>query len=143
MIELDRRGEKWLPGEEHISIVYEHEGKPYTYRPDFIVGNRVIEAKPKRLQETEEVLRKKRAAEEYCAKRGMTYEFVDQGVRLNMFIRQWLFGQIVFLPKFNRKMVAWAFNLKAYSLNPNYIEEEDGPMTEFETEWLASLGEAV
>lgn len=83
MLQLDREGKSWKTGETVESIityVNPYTGKLGTYRPDFIVDDtRMVECKPKNLQGTVMVKTKAQAAREFCAQRGMTYEFVDPG----------------------------------------------------------------
>lgn len=83
MLQLDTDGKCWQTGETAdfiIEYVNPYTKKLGTYRPDFIVdGMRMIECKPTNLQGTVIVQTKARAAREFCAQRGMTYEFVDPG----------------------------------------------------------------
>lgn len=65
---------------EHIRIEYEYNNSARTYRPDFILGTRVIEIKPKKLHNTSLIQAKADAAKKHCASLGMTYELLDQEI---------------------------------------------------------------
>lgn len=75
MIELDCSGVE-LKSAEHLSIPYCYGGEVRTYHPDFIVGTRIIEIKPKRLQKSPDVQAKKRGAEIFCLEKGFSYEMI-------------------------------------------------------------------
>lgn len=78
MVNLDKEGIKWRSAEK-IGITYttDWDGLERTYHPDFIVGNRLVEIKPKRLHGSRTVQLKKKAAEEYCSKNNLVYELID------------------------------------------------------------------
>lgn len=74
---IEANGWDWLSAEsESIRIGYSDDlGRERTYTPDFLVcGTRLVEVKPRCHQSLPLVLRKKAAAEIYCAERGWTYE---------------------------------------------------------------------
>lgn len=75
MIQLDCSGVEWKSA-EHLSIPYCYGGEIWTYHPDFIVGTRIIEIKPKRLQKSPDVQAKKRGAEIFCLEKGFSYEMI-------------------------------------------------------------------
>ena len=52
-------------------------GTNRTYSPDFLIGNKLIEIKPLRLQNTPLILAKTSAAEKYCMENNLIYEIVD------------------------------------------------------------------
>ena len=79
LVNMDNENIKWTPGEK-ISIRYQVEGKERTYRPDFIIGNRMIEIKPIRLQKSPSVQTKAEAAKRYCEAHGMVYELIDVAI---------------------------------------------------------------
>jgi DNA-directed RNA polymerase subunit RPC12/RpoP len=62
---------------ESLLIPYYYNNLDYTYRPDFIIGNRIIEIKPTRLQKDLEVVAKKEAAERYCKLNNLFYQILD------------------------------------------------------------------
>lgn len=81
MLQLDFEGKCWVTGETFeyaITYVNPYTGALGTYRPDFIIDAvRMVECKPSNLQGTVMVQVKAQAAREFCAQRGMEYEFVD------------------------------------------------------------------
>lgn len=76
MISLDREGLTWSSAEK-IVIPYTMDGKSRTYRPDYLVGNRLVEVKPVRLHKSPNVTAKRLGAEAYCATRNLVYELID------------------------------------------------------------------
>ncbi len=76
MLSMDQAGVKWETGET-LSIPYTFRGAQRTYRPDYIIGKRLVEVKPIRLHKTPLVSAKQAAAATYCASRGLTYELTD------------------------------------------------------------------
>lgn len=78
---LEPSGLVWVTGESHLyNIEYtKYDGTARTYRPDFVVGNKMIEIKPKRLWNTPLITLKREAAEKFCVEKGLTYELVDVG----------------------------------------------------------------
>lgn len=76
MIELDSKGIEWESAEK-IKIPYLINGVERTYRPDYLVGNRVIEIKPVKLHKTLTIEAKAQAATLYCQERGLEYELID------------------------------------------------------------------
>jgi len=79
MIEMEGVGTIWATGET-LHIPYVFNGKDCTYRPDFLIGNRVIEIKPARLHSSPRVSAKHDAATAYCEARGLTYELIDVAI---------------------------------------------------------------
>lgn len=78
-LDSDPDVEKWQK-RHGISIPWiDTHGRKHQYRPDFLVqyagdDKRLIEVKDPRLVTSQEVQRKRRAAETWCARRGMRYE---------------------------------------------------------------------
>lgn len=78
MIEMDEKGIEWKSGEsKDYTIPYTINGKPRTYRPDFIAGNILYEIKPIRLHKSPSVVAKKAAADAFCSTRGLEYRLID------------------------------------------------------------------
>ena len=78
-LEADAEVVKWQK-RHGISIRWiDANGRQSKYRPDFLVeyadGRKtIIEVKDPSKMDSQAILRKRRAAEEWCRKRGMTYE---------------------------------------------------------------------
>ena len=78
-LEADAEVIKWQK-RHGISIRWiDANGRQSNYRPDFLVeytdGRKtIIEVKDPSKMDSQAILRKRRAAEEWCRKRGMTYE---------------------------------------------------------------------
>ena len=70
---------KWMK-KHGISIPWiDSHGRKHQYRPDFLVeevdgAKKLVEVKDPRLIDSQEVQRKRRAAETWCHRRGMRYE---------------------------------------------------------------------
>lgn len=61
-----------------LAIRYEYEGRVRYYLADFLVEEkRLVEIKPKRLQNDPEVLAKAEAAKHFCSKMGLIYEIIS------------------------------------------------------------------
>lgn len=77
MVKLDVEGKAWTHGEK-VTIPYQTpDGNPGTYRPDFIVGNLMIEIKPVKLHASPRVQAKAAGARVYCAANGLEYRLID------------------------------------------------------------------
>jgi hypothetical protein len=77
MVDLDEQKVVWVSGES-LSIPYiDPLGTKRTYRPDFLVGLRMVEIKPTKLKASRVVRLKQAAAETYCVEHGLLYEMVD------------------------------------------------------------------
>lgn len=78
MLRCDDAQTSWESAErKEYTVRYVFMDKEKTYRPDFVVGNELIELKPKRLHTSRLVTTKKLAAEAFCAERGLTYRLID------------------------------------------------------------------
>jgi hypothetical protein len=95
MLGMDKAGVKWVTGEA-LSIPYVFRGTKRTYRPDYIVGARLIEVKPTRLHGTPAVSAKRAGAEAYCAAQGLTYELVDVSIDSAELLSAWSRGLLRF-----------------------------------------------
>jgi len=92
--------EDWSTGETLV-IPYS-EGR--TYRPDFIIGDEVIEIKPQKLHNTPNVMAKAKAAKKYCKKMGKTYKIIDPGMLpLQDMVKLVNSGDVVFQERYNVK----------------------------------------
>jgi hypothetical protein len=106
VLDLESTGQIWTTGEKQkISVPYVSPlGTERTYFPDFIIDNRVVEVKPKRLWTTHLVLAKSKAAIPYFAALGMTYELVDPGkIDDEVVDRLYETAMIKWLPRYEKK----------------------------------------
>ena len=75
---INKNSLDWKPGEGSVRIKYTFfDGTERNYSPDFIIGNKMIEIKPKKLQATPLVQLKAKAASEYCLNNQMEFELID------------------------------------------------------------------
>jgi len=76
---LEQNNLKWTTCESvGIKINYKnYSGYDRTYTPDFIIDNKIIEIKPKRLINSPLVKLKTEAAKKYCLEHGYEYEIID------------------------------------------------------------------
>lgn len=80
MIEvIEKKNQKWETGEKKIIIYYkDYDGTERTYKPDFIIDNKIIvEIKPKKLMETPTNILKKEAAIKYCKEHNLKFKMID------------------------------------------------------------------
>ena len=77
---LDKQNLEWRSCEnDEFCIQYEYNSEKHWYYPDFKVGNKIIEIKPKHMWENPIVLAKALAAREWCKTNGFEYEMIDPG----------------------------------------------------------------
>lgn len=95
MIELDNKEIKWESAEK-IKIPYLLNGVERTYRPDYLVGNKVIEIKPIKLHKTPAIEAKAQAATLYCQKRGLEYKLIDINIDAKAIQEALLLGLVRF-----------------------------------------------
>lgn len=75
---IEKNNLQWESGEKSVfTITWELDGKSKTYHSDFIIGNKMIEIKPKSLWNSAIVKSKREAAEKWCFEKGMVYELID------------------------------------------------------------------
>lgn len=75
---IEKNNLEWDCGEKkQYSVKWTLNGINKTYHSDFIIGNRMIEIKPKSLWNSKNVQLKAIAANDWCSLNGMTYELVD------------------------------------------------------------------
>ena len=108
---IEKNGWKWRTAETaDMSIDYVGiDGNKRTYRADFIINeNTLVEIKPKQLMNTKENEIKKKAAEEFCHKRGLNYEMVDQIVLTFEEVTQLLNeGKIILTKKWETRLIEY------------------------------------
>ena len=105
---LEKTGQKWKSAENNrFSIPYiNYDGAPRTYRPDFIVDEKVlVEVKPKQLMETPTNLLKKEAAIQFCTDNGFEFKMVDvKLLETDQFISLYRDGKVRFNKKYSERM---------------------------------------
>jgi len=77
---IEANHKKWRSAEtKDLAITYTNwDGRPRTYRADFLIDNKyLVECKPIKLFNTPTNKLKRKAAEEFCRKRGMVYRIED------------------------------------------------------------------
>ena len=104
---IERFNLQWVSGESNkYKIEYlDYNGNKRNYFPDFIInGKYIVESKPKKLWNSDNVIRKKEAAILYCKTTGLKYKLVDVG-KLNNDEIKILYQRdlIKFLPRYEIK----------------------------------------
>lgn len=104
---IERFNLNWVSGESNqYKIEYiDYKGNKRNYFPDFIINEKyIIESKPKKLWNSDGVIRKKEAAIKFCEKMGLKYKLVDVGKISDTEIKT-LYdnGLIIFLPRYEEK----------------------------------------
>jgi hypothetical protein len=104
---IERFNLKWDSGEsnQHKIEYIDYKGANRNYFPDFILeGKYVIECKPKKLWNSDNVVRKTEAALKYCEINGLVYKKRDIGVLSNLEIK-YLYenSDIKFLDRYEEK----------------------------------------
>lgn len=103
MVSLENDNETWKTGEAAgLRINYtDWRGRKRTYVPDFLLGLKVFEIKPRKLFHSPSVVIKRTAAEQYCAEHGLEYCLVDPKPLSNEEIRKLRDeGEIKFLDRY-------------------------------------------
>jgi hypothetical protein len=104
---IERFNLKWVSGEsKKYKISYQDfKGNDRNYFPDFIInGKYIVECKPKKLWTSDNVIRKKNAAIEYCLTNDLIYKMVDIGKISDEEIKTLKEnGFIIFLPRYEKK----------------------------------------
>lgn len=104
---IERFKLQWVSGESNTyRIEYlDYNGNKRNYFPDFIINEKyIIESKPKKLWNSDNVLRKKEAALLYCKVRGLKYKLVDVGKLNNDEIKSLYQKDLIkFLPRYEIK----------------------------------------
>ena len=113
---LEKTGQKWESAENNkFSIPYiNYDGIPRTYRPDFIVDEKIlVEVKPKRLMETPINLLKKEAAIQFCKNNGFEFKMVDvKLLETDQFVFLYRKGEVRFNKKYHIRMEQLCQNTK-------------------------------
>lgn len=106
MIDCDEKGIKYESAErKKFEIKYKFNGADRTYKPDFLVGNKLIEIKPIRLHKTPNIIAKKEAAEQFCKRNGLIYELIDQEIDKNKILEQMEIGKVKFEDRYRDKFL--------------------------------------
>lgn len=77
---IERFNLKWESAETNKwKIQYEdYKGTPRNYFPDFVIeGKYIVEIKPKKLWDSDSVIRKRKAGELFCGENGLKYKITD------------------------------------------------------------------
>ena len=106
MLKLDAENISWSSAEKLI-IPYTLEGKNRTYRPDYRVGNRLVEIKPLKLHNSPSVVAKRIGAEIYCASCGLTYEIIDVPIDVRAIEEALTKGLIRFDRDYETRFLNW------------------------------------
>lgn len=112
---LEKFNLKWKIPDKSFRIKYnDYMGQIRTYIPDFVVEEtRLVEIKPKKLQNTPKVLAKRKAAEEFCKNNNMIYEIIDPDQLTNKELFDlYMCGKIKFLNKYDKKFKQYSLELK-------------------------------
>jgi hypothetical protein len=91
-------------------IQYEdYKGQIRNYFPDFIIGGKyIVEIKPKRLWNSDSVIRKREAAELLCEENGLKYKITDiTCISNNKLVTLYSKGLIKFTDKYELKFKEW------------------------------------
>jgi hypothetical protein len=104
---IERFSLKWVSGESNkFRIKYvDYKGNNRNYFPDFIIDDKyIIECKPKKLWNSDGVLRKKEAALNFCEVNKFKYKLVDVGKLTDEEIKKLYSDKLIkFLPKYEIK----------------------------------------
>ncbi len=108
---IEKEGHKWrsLDNTSDFRIKYiDKNGHERSYCPDFLIDDKIIiEIKPKKLQDLDEVVRKENAAILFCQTRSLTYmktdiEIIDFSIIDKMIIEKSVVLTEKSLIKFNK-----------------------------------------
>jgi hypothetical protein len=104
---IERFKFEWVSGEANAwKIKYQdYLGCERNYFPDFILnGKYVIESKPKKLWNSDSVVRKKMSAVTFCESLGIKYKLMDVGVLTRGEVRNlYESGEIKFIERYDKK----------------------------------------
>jgi hypothetical protein len=103
ILTLEESKIEWISGElkEYMMPYLDWDGRPKTYRADFIIPSTktMIEIKPKNLWETPMVKKKREIGKNWCAKNGMTYVLIDSVIDTDLMLAHYKAGHIKWIPK--------------------------------------------
>lgn len=104
---IERFNLSWVSGESNkYKIEYvDFKGNKRNYFPDFIINDKyIVECKPKKLWNTDNVIRKKEAALKYCDINGLKYKMIDIDKLENYEIKSLYENSLItFLPRYEMK----------------------------------------
>jgi len=104
---IERFNLKW-ENAEYIKIPYkDQDNKIKNYLPDFVIENKyLVELKPKKLWNSNTIVRKKEAAILYCNNNGLKYKITHciNPIKIIDIKDKILSGEIVFMERYNEKI---------------------------------------
>lgn len=104
---IERFNLKWENGESNKwKVKYiDYKGDECNYFPDFIINQKyMVESKPKKLWNSDVVIRKKESAIKFCVENNLTYKLVDVGILTNDEIKKLHDNNLlIFLPRYEEK----------------------------------------
>jgi len=104
--EIEKNNLEWKSVETwDFKIIYEDEnGVERNYFADFLIGNRLIEIKPQKLQNTVRNSLKRKAAEEYCKQHSLIYEVMDyEKISFDKMKKLVESNEVIFTSKYQQK----------------------------------------
>jgi len=108
---IERFGFSWESGEKNKWVVKydDYNGIEKNYFSDFILNNRyMVESKPKKLWNSDSVIRKKNGAIKFCEKNNLKYKMVDVGkLKFNQIERLYNNGDLKFMDRYELKYKEW------------------------------------
>jgi len=118
MIKMEQENKtiETLSGKNNYKINYNFNGVQRTYFPDFLVDNKIIEIKPKRLCNTQQNIKKFEAAKEkYGDNFQVITEFEFDKINFDEIILLEESGELKFIPRYEEKLNV--YRTKIYSSN--------------------------
>jgi hypothetical protein len=110
IIIIERFNMNWVSGEKGFNIKYKNfDGTERNYFPDFVINNKyVVEIKPKKLWNSDWVIRKKEAALKYCKENNLIYKLTDlKSLNFEKMKKLYELGIIKFIDRYDKKMKEW------------------------------------
>lgn len=108
---IERYDIKWVSGEskEYTINYFDHKNTPRTYRPDFILNEKyMVEVKPKKLWNSDNVKRKKESALDFCRKNNLKYKLVDlPNLSIDTILNLHKSKKIIFTERYERKLLTF------------------------------------
>lgn len=109
MLQCDHDNLVWKSAEsKQYTIHYEFNGRPRTYRPDFIIETTLYEIKPTKLHNSPNVAAKRAAAEAFCASCGLTYSLQDIEINFASIWTAYQDGRVKFDRGYGQKLIDYA-----------------------------------
>lgn len=105
LIYLDTNNISYHNGEsKNYSVEYKtQDGKIKTYRPDFILEDKIIEVKPLKLQNTDVNKRKAKAIKKLAKRLNLKFEYIDPTIDFNVIKSCYHSGCIKFTHKYEER----------------------------------------